>query len=127
VNDDSSSQNISAVDAVLQARDAERFTNTFPGGVRATVVRSKSLDRAVLVAEDMPAAPKGRTYALWLQRGNVMVPAGTMSGSDDPTHGVLLRGDASSAQGAGVTVEDAGTTPTTPSENVVALFEFDQG
>jgi len=126
MKDDSSSQNISAVDAVLQANDAERFTNTFPGGVRATVVRSKPLDRAVLVAEDMPAAPSGRAYALWLQNGNVMVPAGIMSESDDPEHGVLLRGDAASAKGAGVTLEAAGSAPRTPSEDVVALFHFDE-
>jgi anti-sigma factor RsiW len=127
VNDDASSQNLSAVDQVLQARDAERFTNTFPGGVEATVVRSRSLDRAVLVADGMPAAPSGRAYALWLQNGNVMVPAGIMSGTDDPAHGVLLRGEAASAQGAGVTIEAAGTSPTTPSEEVVALFDFEQG
>ena len=124
MNDDSTSQNISAVDRVLQAQDAERFSNTFPGGVEATVVRSKSLDSAVLIAEEMPAAPSGRVYALWLQNGNVMVPAGVMSGSDDPERGVLLRGDAARAQGAGVTLEAADTTATTPSEDVVALFKF---
>lgn len=126
VTDDSSSQNLSAVDRVLQAQDAERFTNTFPGGVEATMVRSKSLDSAVLVAKEMPAAPSGRVYALWLQNGNVMVPAGTMSSSDNPERGVLLRGDAAKAQGAGVTLEDADTTATTPSEDVVALFKFKQ-
>ena len=123
---DDSSQNLSAVDQVLQAQDAERFSNTFPGGVEATVVRSQSLDSAVLIAEEMPAAPNGRVYALWLQNGNVMVPAGTMSDSDDPERGVLLRGDAAKAQGAGVTLEDADTPATTPSEDVVALFEFKQ-
>ena len=126
VTDDSSSQQLSAVDQVLQAQDAERFRNTFPGGVSATVVRSKSLDRAVLIAEDMPAAPNGHAYALWLQNGNVMVPAGIMSASDHPERGVLLNGGAASAQGAGVTVEAAGAAPTTPSDDVVALFEFEQ-
>lgn len=127
MSDDSTGQEtISAVDKVLQAKDAERFTNTFPGGVEATVVRSRSLDSAVLVADEMPAAPTGRAYALWLQNGNVMVPAGVMSESDDPTEGVLLRGDAASADGAGVTLEAAGTKPRTPSEDVVALFDFEQ-
>jgi hypothetical protein len=55
-----------------------------------------------------------------------MVPAGIMSASDDPEHGVLLSGGAASARGAGVTVEAAGTSPTTPSDDVVALFEFEQ-
>ena len=80
----------------------------------------------VLIAEDMPAAPNGHAYALWLQNGNVMVPAGIMSSSDNPERGVLLSGGAASAKGAGVTVEDAGTSPTTPSEDVVALFEFER-
>ena len=126
LDDDSASQNLSAVDRVLKAQDAERFTNTFPGGVEATVVRSKSLNSAVLIADEMPAAPSGRAYALWLQKGNVMVPAGIMSGSEHPEDGVLLRGDAATARGAGVTLEEAGTDPTTPSEDVVALFEFQQ-
>lgn len=127
VNDgDSSSQNLSAVDQVLQAQDAERFTNTFDSGVDATIVRSKSLDSAVLIAEDMPAAPSGRAYVLWLQNGNVMVPAGVMSASDNAERGVLLKGDAARASGAGVTLEAADTPPTTPSEDVVALFEFEQ-
>ena len=50
-----------------QADDAERFTQTFPGGATATVVRSKDLNQAVLITEDMPPAPDGHSYALWLQ------------------------------------------------------------
>lgn len=124
VNDDSSSQNLSAVDRVLQAEDAERFSNTFPGGVEATLVRSRSQDGAVLIAEDLPAPPAGRAYALWLQHDSVMVPAGMMTGDRATT--VLLRGDAATADGAGVTLEQAGTEPRSPSDDVVALFEFGQ-
>jgi Anti-sigma-K factor rskA, C-terminal len=92
-------------------------------GGSASVVRSKKLNEAVLVTHNMPAAPEGHAYALWLQHDDVMVPAGIMpAGSDNE---VLLSGDAASADGAGITVETAGEEPTQPSDDVVALFSFD--
>jgi len=113
----------SPADEVIQAEDAQRFTQTFPGGATATVVRSKKLNEAVLITHDMPAAPKDHAYALWLQHDDVMVPAGIMP--EGPDNEVLLSGDAASADGAGITVETAGQEPTEPSDDVVALFSFD--
>jgi anti-sigma-K factor RskA len=114
---------VSATDKVIQAEDAQRFTQTFPGGATATVVRSKSLNEAVVITHDMPAAPSGHAYALWLQHDEVMVPAGVMP--EGPDNEVLLSGDAASADGVGITVETAGDEPTEPSDDVVALFTFD--
>ena len=94
-----------------------------PGGATATVVRSEELNEAVVVTQDMPAAPDGHAYALWLQHDDVMVPAGIMP--DGPDNEVVLSGDAASANGAGITVETAGQEPTEPSDDVVALFTFD--
>jgi anti-sigma-K factor RskA len=112
----------SATDQVLQADDAERFTQTFPGGATATVVRSQDLNQAVLITEDMPPAPDGHSYALWLQHDADMVPAGIMpSGADNQ---VLLSGDAATADGAGITVETEGELHDEPEGEVVALFEF---
>jgi hypothetical protein len=54
---DDTSTTLSATDRVLQAPDAERFSQTLTNGATATVVRSASEHRAVLVTEDMPAAP----------------------------------------------------------------------
>ncbi len=113
----------SAADEVIQADDAQRFTQSFPGGATATVVRSKSLNKAVVITHDMPAAPNGHAYALWLQHDDVMVPAGVMP--DGPDNEVVLSGDAASANGAGITVETAGQEPKEPSDDVVALFTFD--
>jgi anti-sigma-K factor RskA len=113
----------SRTDEVLQADDAQRFTQTFPGGASATVVRSKSRNEAVVITHNMPAAPSGHAYALWLQHDDVMVPAGIMP--DGPDNEVLLSGDAASADGAGITVEVAGQEPTTPSDDVVAVISFD--
>jgi Anti-sigma-K factor rskA len=108
---------------VLEASDAQTFTVPVGEGGSASVVRSKKLNRAVLVTHDMPAAPDGHAYALWLQHDDVMVPAGIMpAGSDNE---VLLTGDAATANGAGITVETAGEEPTEPSDDVVALIPFD--
>jgi anti-sigma factor RsiW len=113
----------SRTDEVIQAGDAQRFTQTFPGGATATVVRSKKLNEAVVITHHMPAAPSGHAYALWFQHDDVMVPAGIMPSG--PDNEVLLSGDAASADGVGITVETAGEEPTEPTGDVVALFAFD--
>ena len=112
----------SRIEQVLEAGDAEEFTKTLPGGAEATLVRSKKLNEAVLITDDMPAAPDGHAYTLWLQHDDVMVPAGVMPpGSDNE---VLLSGNAASADGAGITVETAGEPHAEPEGEVVVLFDF---
>jgi anti-sigma factor RsiW len=113
----------SRIEQVLAAGDAEEFTQTFPDGAVATVVRSEELNEAVLITEDMPAAPNGHAYALWLQHDDVMVPAGVMP--DGADNEVLLSGDAATANGAGITVETAGEEHPEPEGDVVAVFDFD--
>lgn len=113
---------LSAVDRVLQAADAKRVNVTLPGGVRASVVRSVAEGKAVLVTRNMPPAPSGRIYELWLQTpGGAMVPAGTMTDGGNRT--VLLHGDATSATGAGITVEPKGGSES-PTSKPIALFDF---
>ena len=113
---------LSAVDRVLQAADAKRVNVTLPGGVRASVVRSLTEGKAVLVTRNMPPAPSGRIYELWLQTpGGAMVPAGTMT--DGGSRTVLLHGDATSATGAGITVEPQGGSES-PTSEPIALFDF---
>jgi anti-sigma factor RsiW len=121
--DDTSQTQVSAVDQVLQAGDAERYTKTIDGS-EATMVRSPSLNKAVLVTKDMAPPPEGKVYELWLDHEGVgMVPAGLMA--QGGSHTVLLEGDPGTALGAGITVEPAGGSeePTLPP---MALFEFDQ-
>ena len=113
----------SQTDLILQADDAEAFTQTFPGGATATITVSKKRNGAVIQTEDMPAAPNGHSYALWLQHENDMVPAGIMPSGADNT--VLLSGDAATADGAGITVETTGEVHDEPEGEVVALFEFE--
>jgi anti-sigma factor RsiW len=123
-NDDGTSQpQLSATDAVLQAPDAERVTRDLPRGGTATVVRSKSLGQAVIQTQDMPAAPNLHTYELWLQRGTDMEPAGQIAGG---TNTVLLDGDASTADGVGITVEVAGQVADEPSGDIVDVIGFEE-
>jgi anti-sigma-K factor RskA len=119
---DRSQQALSETDRVLQAADARRVNLSLPGGVRASLVRSVTEGRAVLVTRNMPAAPAGKVYELWLQTpGGAMVPAGLMKEAGSRT--VLLRGDATTATGAGITVEPEGGSES-PTTEPIALFDF---
>ena len=108
---------------VLQAKDAQRFERTI-GGAKATIVRSASLGTAVIVADNMPAAPDGKDFQVWLNQPNKgMVSAGLMPHGSAPTVTMVLSGDAATATAAGITVEPAGGS-TSPTTAPVALFAF---
>ena len=121
---DDTSKTLTAAEKVLQASDAESVSVQL-GGAKATVVRSVSEGRAVIVTNDMPPAPDGKVYELWLRRPDgEMVRAGLMpAGSDEP---ILLEGDASDATGAGITVEPAPDGSEQPTTTPIALFDFEQ-
>jgi len=117
---DDTSVQVSVTDQVLQDPDAERFTEELPNGATATVVRSAKEHRAVIVTEDMPAAPDGKVYQLWLQTPSEdMVSAGLMPAGGSTA---LLDGDADDAIGIGLSLEPAGGSEQ-PTE-VVALIDL---
>src|SRR3546814_3282671 len=69
---------------VLAASDAKTVGVELDGGTKAELVRSESKGQAVLVTHDMPAAPAGKVYQVWLQSDEgEMIPAGLMSGGSD--------------------------------------------
>jgi anti-sigma-K factor RskA len=108
---------------VLNANDAQRVETTVDGA-RATVVRSESVGRAVLVASDMPAPPPGKDYQMWLDLpGRGMVSAGLLPHGSSATLTYVLQGDASRATAAGMTVEPAGGSAA-PTTTPLALFAF---
>lgn len=119
-DDDPSQVELTAAEQVVQAEDARSLTVDVDGS-EATLFVSDSLGRAALVADDLPEAPEGKVYELWLQKGSEMLPAGLMTDPDEP---FLLKGEASDATAAGLTIEPAGGSrvPTLPA---VALFAFD--
>ena len=114
---------LTATEQVLRADDAQRLQKTI-GGARATIVRSVSLRKAVIIADNMPAAPLGKDYQLWLEfPGKGMVSAGVMPHDAKPTLTIPLEGDASKAIAAGITVEPAGGSRA-PTTAPIALFSF---
>lgn len=117
---DKNTVQLTATQQVLQAEDAQHFEKKL-GAATATIVRSISLNKAVIVTANMPAAPEGKVYKLWLQQGTTMVEAGFVPAG--PSNTVLLQGDATTATAAGVTIEPArgSDRPTLPP---VALINF---
>ncbi len=107
---------------VQQAPDAQRYQQALADGSTVTVVRSKSVGRAVLVTDNLAAPPSGKTYQMWLQApSGGFVSAGLVPPGSNET--VVLQGDAATAQGAGVSVEPSGGSQQ-PTTKPIALFAF---
>jgi anti-sigma-K factor RskA len=116
-------EQLTATEQVLRAGDAQRFEKTIDGA-RATIVRSTSLGKAVIIADHMPPAPLGKDYQLWLDiPGKGMVSAGLMPHDAKPTYTMELDGDAAVATGAGITMEPTGGSPA-PTSAPLVLFAF---
>jgi anti-sigma factor RsiW len=101
-----------AIAQVVRAGDAQLVNQGDAATGRMTAVASKSADRMVLLSEDMPPAPDGKTYQAWTIGDQV-----SSAGLIEPTDGkALLEVDGiGSADSVGVTVEPAGGSkqPTT--------------
>ncbi|KQP63565.1 anti-sigma factor [Nocardioides sp. Leaf285] len=114
-----------AAEAVQNADDAQRFRVQLAEGVdpdaEATVIRSEDLNRAIVTTVDMPPAPEGYVYELWLLRDGQYVAAGPMATDSDET---VFSGQAADATGAAISIEEAGTQPVEPSDAVVGTVEF---
>ena len=120
--DQQSQVQVALADRVLQAPDAQRFVQPVSTGGSATVVRSKSVGAAVLEADNLAPAPSGKVYQLWLKApSGTFVSAGFLSAAGQQK--VVLEGDATTAQGAGISVEPAGGS-TQPTTTPVALIGF---
>ncbi|MEO5982747.1 MAG: anti-sigma factor [Pedococcus sp.] len=116
-------QIFSASEQVLRAPDAQRVVHNVDGA-KVTIVRSPSLGKAVVVADNMPSAPDGKDFQMWFNQPNKgMVSAGVMPHGAAPTVSVLMEGDASTALAAGITLEPAGGSPE-PTSAPLALFAF---
>lgn len=109
-------------DQVLAAPDATRYGKRLPDGATATIVRSTSLEKAVLITSGMPQPPSGKVFQLWLEDATGhMTSAGLMPTGGDKV--VVLAGDATHSKAAGVTVEPPGGSDQ-PTSAPVALIPF---
>lgn len=120
--DDDEVPRLTAAEQVLQAPDAEKVFLDLGEAGRATVVRSKSQDKAVITTEDMVAAPDGKDYELWfMSPEEEFVAAGLMPDAADQT--VVLDGSAAEAVAVGITVEPDGGSKQ-PTTDPIALFDL---
>lgn len=121
-DDADTGQQVTATEQVLRAEDAQRLEQPM-GASEIAIVRSPSMKQAVFVADAMPTPPAGRAYQLWFDvPGQGMVSAG-MIPTSNATVAVMLKGDASAATGAGITLEPE-TGSEHPTSDPVALFTF---
>ncbi|MET9256377.1 anti-sigma factor [Streptomyces sp. NPDC003717] len=107
---------------VLAAPDAASRTVRLSDGASATLVVSKRQDRAVFLASDMAAPPRGKVYQLWFDDHGTMRSAGLMD-PGRPSQAVLMTGGVDGAAGVGVTVEPDGGSKA-PSGSPVALMSM---
>lgn len=113
---------LSAEDRVLAASDAQHYSINFDDGSSASVVRSASEGKAVLLTRGMASPPSGKAFELWLRnKDGVLKPAGMMTSGGD--NKLLLKGDSASATGVGITVEPKSGSDT-PSSAPIAMFEL---
>jgi anti-sigma-K factor RskA len=82
-------------------------------GVRAELITLEG-DRAVLVAENMPPAPEGKTYQIWVIKDDTPRPSGLFEPRGD-TIAVVVENPVEGADAVAVTVEPEGGSrkPTT--------------
>ncbi len=112
---------LTAAEQVLQAPDAEEVVVDLGAAGRATVVRSKAEDRAVIRTEGMVSAPEGKAYELWYITGDEFTSAGLMPDAPDQT--VVLDGSAAQAAAVGITVEPAEGSEQ-PTTEPIAVFDL---
>lgn len=118
---DDKAPQLTATEQVLSSNDAQRVVQPM-GDSKITIVRSPSHKKAVFLADAMPEAPFGKAFQLWFDvPGKGMVSAGIIRGSGAVT--IPMQGDATTATGAGITLEPASGSDH-PTSAPVALFAF---
>jgi anti-sigma-K factor RskA len=75
--------------------------------VRGEVVRLQDA-RAVLIADDLPFPPEGKTYEAWILRDDVPEPAGLFEPNQTGSAAAPIEGSIEDAEAVAVTVEPAG-------------------
>lgn len=105
---------------ILTSEDAKVATARMADGAVVTVAYAPSLNQGAVTAHGLPDLPAGKTYELWLQHDDVMVPAGLMSSASAGSPMMtLLEGQLSGATAVGITVEPAGGSPAPTTEPIM--------
>jgi anti-sigma-K factor RskA len=103
--------------AVLAAPDARAISQETSAGGTATVVYSRERHALVVTSAQLPPAPQGKVYELWLLGPPRVRPAGFLRPAHNGRSASVLVPGLVGGDQLGVTVEPAGGTPrptTTP-------------
>lgn len=120
-SEDSVNQQLAAAQAqqeamltIMSSPDAQIATTPLPNGGTVTVASSIEVNKAAVLANDMPPLPEDKTYELWFISDAGAVSAGLMD-SVQASAMQVLDGKVGGATHVGITVEPAGGSeqPTT--------------
>jgi anti-sigma-K factor RskA len=119
--DDTQAQ-LAQMEQILKADDAAvmRMPSRDGGGVNVAVSRAQ--DRMMLISDDLPSAPSGKTYQVWTIAGDTPRSEGFL----DPNNGdaALALDDFSDAGLVAVTIEPDGGSPTPNTDEMVMSAEL---
>lgn len=105
---------------LLSAKDVRSYPLTLQNGTQATVVASKSLNRAMFTSSNLPSPGAGRNWQLWTLAGPLTAPTRV---TPDVTLGggaavkQFFRGDIAGSSALAISIEPEGGSPkptTTP-------------
>ena len=107
---------------LLTAPDAKTYSTTMRDGTRVSFVASKSMNKALFVGNNLPAAGADKSYQLWtLDAKGKAVPDTVFVGGD--RNKAWLSGNIRSASGLALTIEPEGGSqePTLPIQAMTQL------
>ncbi|CAN5473321.1 hypothetical protein BH23ACT6_BH23ACT6_02710 [soil metagenome] len=113
---------LSPVELVVQADDAQRFEVDYEGET-LTVVASGELDQAVLLTDDLPGLTQGQVYqAWWIDESGEITSAGVVDGQADPGEVEMpLEGTPDQAAALALSVEPQGGSEQPTTEPLLSL------
>ena len=107
---------------IAAAADAQRY-EVRVGEATATIIVSRSLDRAAIETTDMAPAPDGQDYQLWFAHADgSLTDAGVMPRVDDAA--MVLSDVVDDAVGVGLTMEPAGGSAQ-PTTDPIVMIPFE--
>lgn len=116
---DESNAKAAAIATILGAGDAEVLTEPARDGGQMTMLASRSADRALLFAKDLPDLDPDQTYQAWAI-GERPVPAGFLSGGTTQ----LEVDDIAAAGSIGITIEPAGGSDQPNTQELILQLEL---
>jgi len=118
---DSTQQQAAAVSNLLSAGDAKVVSGSTTTGLNGTVVVSRERGQVMLLAGNVPSAPDGKTYQVWLMGDGAPRPIGLMAPNRSGHASLLTTPGIGAAQDIGVTVEPAGGSPAPTGDLVMQM------